>query len=119
MVLKTDPFKVDQEFLTPISRYKNILNNNPVIYVRTDSLPAGYYRIINCRGNVIDIATEYGLVTVEKDQCYYTQELITAHANHKDIVFRDIRAGTGEDIEWLDEVLETERRNNPINLIEL
>ena len=82
-----------------------------------DSLPAGYYRILDVRNNSINIATEYGLVTVDKAQCYFTQELITGYVNQIHMVFEDTKASDKEDTEWIDEVLAAEARNNPINRI--
>ena len=117
LVLKTEPFEVDTEFLTPVSKNEKFLRNNAVIYVRMDSLPAGYYRILDVRNNSINIATEYGLVTVDKAQCYFTQELITGYVNQIHMVFEDTKASDKEDTEWIDEVLAAEARNNPINRI--
>lgn len=117
LVLKTEPFEVGIEFLTPVSKKEKFLRNNTVIYVRTDSLPACYYRVLDVRNNSIDIATEYGLVTVDKTHCYFTQELIIAYVNQIHMVFEDTKASDKEDTRWIDEVLAAEAKNNPINKI--
>ena len=115
--LRTDHFKVDREFLTPVSQYEKFFKNTSVIYVRTDNLlPPGYYRIINIRDTSIDLATEFGLCTVNKDCCFFTQEIIMAFKTGMPIIFKDVKANTQEDTAWEEE---QRARNDPFSQINL
>lgn len=119
MVIKQKTHAILPEFLIPASKYNDYLQHSTVIYVQTDNLPAGYYKIINFGKFDINIATQFGLCTVNVSDCYFTQELIAAIKRSEQIIFTDKTAHSGLDKEWLDEVQEAERRSNPINQIEL
>ena len=116
MILKQKKYAILPEFLIPVSNLKLDWRKCSVIYVRTDNLPEGYYKIINCRKSDIDIATQFGLCTVRISVCYYTQELILARKRGEQVTLLDNTAHSGADTEWLNEIQE---KINPINQIEL